>query len=160
MTVDPVKLTATEIARRVREKSLSARDVTKAFLDRAKAWDPKVKAFLAILEEPALAQAAAVDDRVVVPVTALANHPNPFNPSTRISFALPNATKVKLSAYSLDGRLVAGRHLTTHLEGHRRDHHEISRAPDGCTTADSPGASSVVASPSTTTGRRPSSTTA
>jgi hypothetical protein len=35
------------------------------------------------------------------------NHPNPFNPKTTISFALPTAQPVKLAVYSLDGRRIA-----------------------------------------------------
>lgn len=35
------------------------------------------------------------------------NIPNPFNPRTRIAFALPRAGHVHLAVYSLDGRLVA-----------------------------------------------------
>jgi len=35
-----------------------------------------------------------------------ANYPNPFNPQTTISFALPQAETVRLAIYSLDGRLV------------------------------------------------------
>jgi len=34
------------------------------------------------------------------------NHPNPFNPQTRIEFALPAAGRVSLSVYDVDGRLV------------------------------------------------------
>ena len=34
------------------------------------------------------------------------NYPNPFNPSTQISYELGVATAVKLSVYSLDGKLV------------------------------------------------------
>ncbi|HOD65414.1 MAG TPA: FlgD immunoglobulin-like domain containing protein [candidate division Zixibacteria bacterium] len=37
---------------------------------------------------------------------ALANHPNPFNPSTQITFALPQAGPVTLRVYDVQGRLV------------------------------------------------------
>lgn len=37
---------------------------------------------------------------------ALGNHPNPFNPSTTISFALPEAEVVTLRVYDVRGRLV------------------------------------------------------
>jgi hypothetical protein len=34
------------------------------------------------------------------------NHPNPFNPSTTISFTLPKKTQANLSIYNLEGKLV------------------------------------------------------
>jgi hypothetical protein len=37
---------------------------------------------------------------------ALENHPNPFNPSTMIRFALPDAAAVTLRVYDVQGRLV------------------------------------------------------
>ena len=36
-----------------------------------------------------------------------ANYPNPFNPITKISFSLPEAQRVKLVVYGVDGRKVA-----------------------------------------------------
>ena len=34
------------------------------------------------------------------------NYPNPFNPSTRISFTLENEAKVRVEVYDLKGRRV------------------------------------------------------
>ena len=45
----------------------------------------------------------------IVPLRALAleqNHPNPFNPSTTISFALPERARITIAVYSAEGRLV------------------------------------------------------
>jgi aspartyl-tRNA(Asn)/glutamyl-tRNA(Gln) amidotransferase subunit A len=57
-------LSAVEIARRVKAKEVSARDVTVAFLERAKRWDRSLKAFLSFSDEAALRQADAVDHRL------------------------------------------------------------------------------------------------
>lgn len=53
--------------------------------------------------------ASAVDEPSAVPaVTALrAPYPNPFNPSTTVSFDLAKGGRVELAVYSLDGRRVA-----------------------------------------------------
>lgn len=60
----PHEWTAREIAARVKSKKISAQEVARAFLSRAKAWDKTVKAFLSLDEEKALAQARTVDDRL------------------------------------------------------------------------------------------------
>jgi hypothetical protein len=39
-------------------------------------------------------------------VFSAANHPNPFNPSTTITYAMPRAGHLKLSVYNVRGQLV------------------------------------------------------
>ena len=34
------------------------------------------------------------------------NHPNPFNPSTTISFRAPDSMRARLAVYSVDGRFI------------------------------------------------------
>ncbi|HPT71485.1 MAG TPA: T9SS type A sorting domain-containing protein [Candidatus Cloacimonadota bacterium] len=49
----------------------------------------------------------AVDDQVVpFQKMTLSNYPNPFNPSTTISFSLPSSGIVKLDIYNIRGQLV------------------------------------------------------
>jgi flagellar hook assembly protein FlgD len=40
------------------------------------------------------------------PASLAQNVPNPFNPTTSIAFTVPEAQHVRLSVYTLDGRLV------------------------------------------------------
>ncbi|MDZ7267320.1 MAG: T9SS type A sorting domain-containing protein [candidate division KSB1 bacterium] len=57
----------------------------------------------------ALGGATAVEqhDSATLPLTLqLANHPNPFNPSTTLTFTLPQAGPVTLRIYNLAGQLV------------------------------------------------------
>jgi aspartyl-tRNA(Asn)/glutamyl-tRNA(Gln) amidotransferase subunit A len=61
--VNPTELTACEIAREVMAGRLSARDVTQAHLDRIRVQDPKLKAFVTVLEEQSLKQAQAIDEK-------------------------------------------------------------------------------------------------
>jgi len=49
----------------------------------------------------------AVDDQMVSAYRLNANYPNPFNPSTTISFNLPREEQVEISVYSVDGARVA-----------------------------------------------------
>ncbi|UCH83174.1 MAG: DUF1566 domain-containing protein [Candidatus Latescibacterota bacterium] len=47
------------------------------------------------------------DDEALTPMCALfQNHPNPFNPTTTISFTLPKREKAGLSVYDVQGKLV------------------------------------------------------
>jgi len=57
-------LGAAEIARRVRSRQLRAEDVARACLDRISAVEPRLDAFLLVLEQRALDQARAVDAAV------------------------------------------------------------------------------------------------
>jgi hypothetical protein len=50
------------------------------------------------------------------------NYPNPFNPVTSLSFTLPEAGKVNLTVYDVNGRLI-----TTLVDGYRQQgSHEVS----------------------------------
>jgi hypothetical protein len=51
--------------------------------------------------------AVANDDQAgTVPIMSLANYPNPFNPSTSISFSIPKAGHADLKIYNVRGQLV------------------------------------------------------
>ncbi len=60
------------------------------------------------------------DDRIPQKAVVYGNFPNPFHPSTRIAFSIPETMRVTVLVYSVDGRLVrtltddiygAGRHV-------------------------------------------------
>ncbi|OGS23722.1 MAG: aspartyl/glutamyl-tRNA amidotransferase subunit A [Elusimicrobia bacterium RIFOXYB2_FULL_50_12] len=55
---------AVEIARRVRAREISSVEVVKAFLERIAETEPKIKAFVSVLNDNALVQAADVDARI------------------------------------------------------------------------------------------------
>jgi hypothetical protein len=62
-------------------------------------------------------------------VTALANHPNPFNPATTITYRLTRPAKVHLRIHDLRGRLV--RELLPGVEQAAGAHAVIWRGEDG-----------------------------
>ena len=59
-----IKMTATELAAKIKSKELSSVEVTKAFLGRIKEVDPKIKAYVSICEDYALKQAQISDDKI------------------------------------------------------------------------------------------------
>jgi hypothetical protein len=54
---------------------------------------------------PSAAPASAEDSRPAG-FAVLGNHPNPFNPSTTITFSLPESGKASLTVYDITGRKV------------------------------------------------------
>ncbi len=46
------------------------------------------------------------DDRIPQKAVVYGNYPNPFYPSTRIAFSIPEATRIRLLVYNVGGRLV------------------------------------------------------
>lgn len=61
-------------------------------------------------------------DRIPASISLYPNHPNPFNPETRISFALPEEMRFSLRIYNIfgeqvarlyDGNMTAGAHSVT-----------------------------------------------
>jgi aspartyl-tRNA(Asn)/glutamyl-tRNA(Gln) amidotransferase subunit A len=58
-------LTIQELRKKLDEKQASSVEVTKAFLERLKKIDPKVKAYVSIMEEEALTRAKAADEQIV-----------------------------------------------------------------------------------------------
>jgi len=61
---EPALLSLTEVAKAIAQKRLSSREVTQSCLDRIKAWQPRLNAFMAIEAEEALAAADAADARL------------------------------------------------------------------------------------------------
>ena len=47
-----------------------------------------------------------IDDLVTVPVFSMSNYPNPFNPSTTITFSIPATGRVRVSIYNIKGQKV------------------------------------------------------
>jgi aspartyl-tRNA(Asn)/glutamyl-tRNA(Gln) amidotransferase subunit A len=59
-----IKMTATDIAEKIKTKQLKSVEVTQTFINRAKEVNPKIKAYININEEYALAQAKISDQKV------------------------------------------------------------------------------------------------
>jgi hypothetical protein len=59
------------------------------------------------LKEGLKKQSALVQRALPAAYQLFANYPNPFNPTTTISYALPEAEHVELSIFNLQGKLVA-----------------------------------------------------
>src|SRR5580700_7739346 len=59
-----IRLTIAEAQAKLRKREISARDLTRACLDRIAAVEPKLNAFITVTEPEALAQADAADARL------------------------------------------------------------------------------------------------
>ncbi|MBN1385172.1 MAG: Asp-tRNA(Asn)/Glu-tRNA(Gln) amidotransferase subunit GatA [Elusimicrobia bacterium] len=57
-------LTATDIVDKIKKKQVSAREITKSFLERIKSIDPKINAFVSVYNEDAVKQAEEVDKKI------------------------------------------------------------------------------------------------
>ena len=70
-------LTAHEIRDKIKNKELSSKEITKAFLDRIDAVENKVESYVTVLPEEAMAAAEAVDKKIAAgeSVGALAGVP-------------------------------------------------------------------------------------
>ena len=60
-----IKMSATTLAEKIKNKDLTSVEVTQAFINRAKEVDPKIKAYISITEEYALKQAKESDKKIV-----------------------------------------------------------------------------------------------
>jgi hypothetical protein len=78
-----------------------------------------------VLQPGAVTGVGGDDNNLPESVQLYGNYPNPFNPTTKISFGLPAETEVKISIYNLlgqkinelfNGRLGAGNH-SVHWNG-------------------------------------------
>ncbi|MBT7039189.1 MAG: T9SS type A sorting domain-containing protein [Bacteroidetes bacterium] len=47
-----------------------------------------------------------IDSQEILKAVSHGNYPNPFNPTTNISFAIPNESKVEIEIYNIKGQLV------------------------------------------------------
>jgi aspartyl-tRNA(Asn)/glutamyl-tRNA(Gln) amidotransferase subunit A len=56
-----VALSLTEASRKMRAGEVTSVELTKAYLDRIKIYNPKLNAFITVMDEPAMAQAKAMD---------------------------------------------------------------------------------------------------
>ena len=59
-----IKMTATELAEKIKTKQLKSAEVVQTFIQRAKETDSKIKAYIGITEEYAMAQAKASDEKI------------------------------------------------------------------------------------------------
>lgn len=70
-------LTAVEIVEKIKKKQVSAKEITKSFLERIKSIDPKINAFVSVYSEDAVKQAQEIDRKINsgVPIGKLAGLP-------------------------------------------------------------------------------------
>lgn len=88
-----------ERADNVTKSEYKLRDLDGAFVSRKIKVDPEAKYYQVSFGE--------VDDIVVLPkALSVSNYPNPFNPITTISYALPEDSNVQITIYNVKGQIV------------------------------------------------------
>jgi amidase len=139
-----VGLTAVEIAALVRSGEVSAEEVTRAFLDRIAAVDPRIEAFRVVRDEAAMAEARAVD-------TAL----------TRFALPLAGVPVAVKDNVAVKGEVVTDGVREREAEPPERRHHPvvdrlrkagavvvgITRVPELCLYSATDGAGSTTRNP-------------
>jgi aspartyl-tRNA(Asn)/glutamyl-tRNA(Gln) amidotransferase subunit A len=97
--LDPTRLTITELAELLREREISASELTVLHLDRIQSLDPDVKAFLRVTEDLAVKQADAADRALQ------AGDPGPL---TGIPMAVKDVLCVKGVETTAGSKILAG----------------------------------------------------
>ena len=75
--------------------------------------------------------ASGLNDKLSATFDLTQNFPNPFNPNTTISFALPTGSRVKLAIYNLNGKLVHTLADGEMSAGYHHLHFDASRLASG-----------------------------
>jgi len=61
---DVLSLSLSEVSKRIRSKQVTSVELTQALLDRIKVYNPKLNAYITVMRDQALAQAAQMDAEV------------------------------------------------------------------------------------------------
>jgi aspartyl-tRNA(Asn)/glutamyl-tRNA(Gln) amidotransferase subunit A len=101
MTNELLNFTATELAARIKARTLSSTEVTRAYLERIKKCEPALHAFVTLLEKESLDQARRVDEKIASgePVGPLAGVPIAIKDNMMITGARTTCSSKILENY-------------------------------------------------------------